>query len=177
MYAYESIKSVFVVCIFMILIRICIWIILQQGDKQTGKDIEKVAKISQSVRRLVPMADSYEVIMCVYMVVSLSEGGKEKDFILQKCRRASDTHTKQPWQIDTVPALKETAALLEDLVDVCVATSMRKRVRSQLQQAQSELGESSSEAPTPKVHTLVCEQYDCLLFINNMIVCSSYTLL
>ena len=91
--------------------------------------------------------------------------------------RASDTRTKQPWQIDTVPALKETAALLEDLVDVCVATSLRKRVRSQLQQAQSEQGESSSEAPTPKVHTLVCEQYDCLLFINNMIVCSSYTLL
>ena len=87
-------------------------------------------------------------------------------FILQKYRRASDTHTKQPWQIDTVPALKETAALLEDLVDVCVATSMRKRVRSQLQQAQSEQGESSSEAPTPKVHTLVCEQYDCLLFIH-----------
>ena len=73
MYAYESIKSVFVVCIFMILIRICIWIILQQGDKQTGKDIEKVAKISQSVRRLVPMADSYEVIMCVY--ISCRVGG------------------------------------------------------------------------------------------------------
>jgi hypothetical protein len=80
MYAYESIKSVFVVCIFMILIRICIWIILQQGDKQTGKDIEKVAKISQSVRRLVPMADSYEVI-CVYMVVCVSKGGWRMIFI------------------------------------------------------------------------------------------------
>ena len=78
-YAYVSIKSVFVVCIYMILMRICIWIILLQGDKQTGKDIEKVAKISQSVRRLVPMADSYEVI-CVYMVVCVSEGGEENDF-------------------------------------------------------------------------------------------------
>jgi hypothetical protein len=93
--------------------------LLRKGEKQTGKDIEKVAHISQSVRRLVPMADSYE-----------------------------------PWQIDTVPALKQSAALLEDLGKVCVAASMRNRVRSQLRAAralEAQGGEAaeSSAAPTP----------------------------
>ena len=102
--------------------------LLRKGDKQTGKDIEKVARISQSVRGLVPMADAYE-----------------------------------PWQIDTVPALKQSAALLEDLGKVCVAASMRNRVRTQLRKARAEEegageaaleGESSAAATPTKMDAL-----------------------
>ena len=90
--------------------------ILRKGDRQSGKDIEKVARISQSVRRLVPMADNYE-----------------------------------PWQIDTVPALKESAQLLEDLSELSVAAAMRKRVRAQLKQEQRQQIQESeqSAANTP----------------------------
>ena len=92
--------------------------LLSKGDRQSGKDIEKVAKMSQAVRRLVPMADSF----------------------------------KGAWQIDTVPALKASTEMLEDLGEVCVAASMRKRVRTQMQEAKAQQAAEgdSSEAPTPK---------------------------
>ena len=92
--------------------------LLSKGDRQSGKDIEKVSKMSQSVRRLVPLTDSFE----------------------------------GAWQIDTVPALQESTRMLEELGEVCVAASMRKRVRTQLQDAKAQQAEEgeSSEAPTPK---------------------------
>ena len=85
--------------------------ILRKGEKQTGKDIERVAHISQSVRRLVPMAESFE-----------------------------------PWQIDSVPALKETAAMLQDVSAVCVAAAMRRRACTQRrQQDKQDEGEQEGE--------------------------------